>query len=323
MSQTIKARMKKVFTSSIATAILVLIAIPALAQCDESPAPYNPDIDNDGVIGVTDLLNLFPLFGQPFSAAPCPACISGCTNAEASNYNPAATVDDGSCVFGLQGDQHSCAAANVHNPDLVYGSVTDIDGNTYRTIVIGEQEWMAENLRVAHYANGDLIPYVPETAVWQASGSIGRYCFYNNDSALICPYGYLYGQATVLDARNVCPTGWHVPFANEIDALVDYFGSEQAAGYALKSSGSVQSLDGIWNLPNANATNISGFSMVPNGRRRWVNGEFEGLGDTARLLGGTQTISGNYGVVFTTTLASPFTVGANGDSGSIRCIKND
>ncbi|MDP4588481.1 MAG: hypothetical protein NWS86_09905, partial [Flavobacteriales bacterium] len=82
--------------------------------------------------------------------------VAGCTDPEALNYNPDATDDNGSCTFGLTGSTHSCGAENVHNPDLVYGSVTDIDGNTYRTIVIGNQEWMAENLTVEHYANGDL-----------------------------------------------------------------------------------------------------------------------------------------------------------------------
>jgi len=83
--------------------------------------------------------------------------------------------------------QHSCGATNVHNPALTYGSMTDQDGNVYKTIVIGTQEWMAENLKCSHYRNGVAIPLVADSSQWAANQNNGTnlpmMCWYNNDSA--------------------------------------------------------------------------------------------------------------------------------------------
>jgi uncharacterized protein (TIGR02145 family) len=187
--------------------------------------------------------------------------VAGCTDPEAGNYNLEATDDNGSCTFGLTGSSHSCGAENVHNPDLVYGSVTDIDGNTYRTIVIGEQEWMAENLNVNHYANGDPIPNVTDNAQW-AGLTTGAWCYYNNDPAYECPYGALYNWFVTIDARNVCPTGWHVPTDSEWTILTNYLGGEAVAGGKMKSFGTT-----YWDSPNNWATNETGFSGLPSGSR--------------------------------------------------------
>jgi hypothetical protein len=100
------------------------------------------------------------------------------------------------------------------NPALTYGSVTDIDGNTYATIQIGTQVWMAENLRTTRYRNGDPIPNV--TDKWKWGGlSRGAWCHYENDPKYEVPYGKLYNWHTVSDARKMCPTGWHVPYEAE------------------------------------------------------------------------------------------------------------
>ena len=189
--------------------------------------------------------------------------VAGCTDPEAGNYNPDATDDNGSCTFGLTGSTHSCGAENVHNPnpDLVYGSVTDIDGNIYGTIVIGNQEWMAENLTVEHYANGDLIPNVTDNAQWGYL-STGAWCYYNNDPQFECPYGKLYNCYTVADPRNVCPTGWHVPTDAEYTILTNYLGGALPVGAKMKSTG-LQ----YWLNPNYAATNESGFSGLPGGNR--------------------------------------------------------
>ncbi|MFN5387102.1 MAG: FISUMP domain-containing protein, partial [Bacteroidota bacterium] len=88
--------------------------------------------------------------------------------------------------------QHSCGATNVHNPALTYGSMTDQDGNVYKTIMIGTQEWMAENLKCSHYRNGIQIPIVTNDGIWSSLVS-GASCWYNNDSANYhCPHGKLY-----------------------------------------------------------------------------------------------------------------------------------
>jgi uncharacterized protein (TIGR02145 family) len=146
--------------------------------------------------------------------------------------------------------------------------MTDQDGNSYTTIVIGTQEWMAENLKASHYRNGDLIPIVTNDSTWSVL-STGATSWYNNDSvAYNCPYGKLYNWYAVADSRNVCPSSWHVPSDSEWIKLIDYLGGETVAGGKMKSPGMQ-----YWISPNIAADNSSGFSGVPGGYRRY-NGSF-------------------------------------------------
>jgi uncharacterized protein (TIGR02145 family) len=149
--------------------------------------------------------------------------------------------------------------------------VTDIDGNQYTTVIIGTQEWMAENLRTNTYANGDPIPNVTDANQWQ-NLTTGAWAHYNNDSQYENPYGKLYNWYTVADPRNVCPTGWHVPSDAEWTVLSDYLGGESVAGGKMKSTGTQ-----YWQSPNTDATNESGFSGLPGGYR-YINGTFNLIG---------------------------------------------
>lgn len=166
----------------------------------------------------------------------------------------------------------TCGATNVLNASSTYGSLTDQDGNQYKTIVIGTQEWMAENLKVSHYRTGALIPVVTDGTIW-GSLSTGATCWYNNDSTTYhCPYGKLYNFYAVADARNLCPTGWHIPTDSEWTVLSTYLGGDATAGGALKSAGTL-----YWVSPNSNATNSSGFSGLPCGVRNY-GGAFNYVG---------------------------------------------
>jgi uncharacterized protein (TIGR02145 family) len=160
----------------------------------------------------------------------------------------------------------------VHNPDLTYGTITDQEGNVYKTIVIGTQEWMAENLNTSIYRNGDAIPTNLDNAAWQSTTS-GAWAYYNNDASYACPYGKLYNWYTCVDARHLCPTGWHVPTDAEWTVLTDYLGVESVAGGKLKTTGTIEAASGLWYSPNAEATNSSGFSGAP-GSYRTSSGEF-------------------------------------------------
>jgi hypothetical protein len=100
------------------------------------------------------------------------------------------------------------------NPSLTYGSVTDIDGNTYKTIQVGEALWMAENIRVTKYSNGDVIPNVKDSVAWLTLTS-GGYCDYKNQSKISEIYGRLYNGYVISDARSICPTGWRVATAQD------------------------------------------------------------------------------------------------------------
>jgi uncharacterized protein (TIGR02145 family) len=156
--------------------------------------------------------------------------------------------------------QHSCGATNVHNPAKTYGTMTDQQGNVYKTIVIGTQEWMAENLKTTTFRNGETIPNVTSSFQW-SSTALAAWCYYNNDSQYNCPYGKLYNWYAVADPRGLCPTGWHVPTDAEWTTLTTLLG-ESVAGGKLKSTG-VQ----YWVSLNIGATNESGFSGLPGGSR--------------------------------------------------------
>jgi uncharacterized protein (TIGR02145 family) len=174
---------------------------------------------------------------------------------------------------------HSCGATNVHNPAKTYGTITDQQGNVYKTIVIGNQEWMAENLKTSIYRNGEEIANVTDNTQWSGF-TTGAWCYYNNDSQYDCPYGKLYNWYAVADPRNVCPMGWHVPTDAEWSVLINYLDPNadggnnfsNIAGGELKSTG-LQ----YWLSPNQNATNESGFSGLPAGPRNF-DGTFANIG---------------------------------------------
>ena len=150
----------------------------------------------------------------------------------------------------------------VFNPDKTYGTMSDIDGNIYKTIVIGNQTWMAENLRVTKYNNGVSIPNITENAEW-ASLTTGAFCNYNNTSDLdtIATYGRLYNWYAVADTRQIAPEGWRVPSTADWNELIDLLGGDTIASNALKEIGTTH-----WEDPYE-SSNSSGFTAIPNGRR--------------------------------------------------------
>lgn len=151
------------------------------------------------------------------------------------------------------------------------GSVTDIDGNVYPTIKIGNQWWMAENLKVTHYSNGDVVPSIIQGTTWSGL-STGAYCEYNNDVNNVLTYGRLYNWYAVNDSRDLAPAGWHVASDAEWQILVDYLGGNAVAGGKLKEIGTTH-----WASPNTGATNESGYSALPGGFRE-VDGSYHDMG---------------------------------------------
>ena len=156
------------------------------------------------------------------------------------------------------------------------GTVTDIDGNVYQTIVIGNQEWMMENLKVTHYRNGDQIPHLTDDGDWASTFS-GAYCVYDNDPSYANTYGNLYNWFAVDDSRGLAPEGWHVPTHddwhadNDWNELVDYLGGSVVAGGKMKETGTTH-----WNSPNTGATNESGFTALPGGYKSSACGGYFG-----------------------------------------------
>jgi uncharacterized protein (TIGR02145 family) len=144
--------------------------------------------------------------------------------------------------------------------------VTDIDGNTYASIIINGQEWMSENLRTKRYANGDTIPNITDETQW-SNLTMGAWAHYNNDSQYENPFGKLYNWFAVSDNRNVCPSGWHASTDSELTFLINYLGGLSEAGGKFKTTGTVSDNSGLWANPNVGATNQSGFTMIPGGYR--------------------------------------------------------
>lgn len=155
------------------------------------------------------------------------------------------------------------------------GTLTDIDGNTYQTVTIGTQEWMAENLKVSHYPDGTVIPLVTDNTVWGELGDNNTddaYCYYNNDANGEETYGALYTYAAALDA---CPTDWHLPTDAEWKILEMYLGMDQAdtdlTGWRGTIEGTKLKAISGWNS-SGNGTDDYGFSAFPGGSRYHSNG---------------------------------------------------
>ncbi len=148
-------------------------------------------------------------------------------------------------------------------PPLVKGTVTDIDGNSYSTVIIGTKTWMAENLHTKRYRDG--------SSLGTGSGSTGNYAVFGGNTALIGDYGYLYDAPAVTDVRKLCPTGWHVPSTSEWNEVANLLGGTDQAGARMKDTRT-----GAWAIPNTGATNASGFTGRGGGSIH--NGNFVDFG---------------------------------------------
>jgi uncharacterized protein (TIGR02145 family) len=139
--------------------------------------------------------------------------------------------------------------------------VKDYDGNVYKTVKIGTLVWMAENLKVTHYRNGEHIPNIKEPKQWDILTS-GACCDLNNNPDYTKAFGLIYNWYTIADVRNVCPAGWHVPSDLEWNSLTIFLSGEKGSG-------------GV--LPGSATINQSLFRFLPEGFRGY-DGEFTGIG---------------------------------------------
>jgi len=154
-------------------------------------------------------------------------------------------------------------------------TVTDIDGNVYKTVTIGTQTWMAENLKTTKYNDGTNIPNVTDSVTWAGLSTPG-YCWYENNIANKTTYGALYNWYAVNTAK-LAPTGWHVSTYAEWTTLTN-----SVAGGKLKEIGTTH-----WDSPNTGATNETGFTALPGGIR-YYDGQFDDVGSTGGWWGATE-----------------------------------
>ncbi|MFC2086416.1 FISUMP domain-containing protein [Bacteroidota bacterium] len=177
-------------------------------------------------------------------------------------------------------------------------TLTDIDGNVYSTVIIGDQTWMAENLRTTRYANGDSLVDGTDVGDLSMNYSTKYYFWYQDSSYYGDTYGALYTYAAFVNyymesswenpsgIQGICPDGWHVPGQAEWSQLIEYLEGESVAGGKIKEADTLH-----WESPNTGATNESGLTILPGGTR-WVDGTFSDLGIGAYFW--SATISGTW-----------------------------
>jgi len=235
---------------------------------------YSAKVDGD----VVDLGEGITLYGHCWSVIPDPETADSKTSlgnranpgqftSNLSSLQPGtkyyvwAYAQSGEDVIYGDATSFTTRANNItFNPSLNYGTVKDIDGNEYRTIRIGTQNWMAENLKTTRYQDGNFIIHGLTDNDWTYANQ-GLYTNYNNDPGYDPDYGKLYNWFAIADSRNICPVGWHVPTKDEWQILVSY-----SFGGKLKESGTLH-----WESPNTGATNESGFTALPGGLRNEYN----------------------------------------------------
>jgi uncharacterized protein (TIGR02145 family) len=223
------------------------------------------------------------------------------------------------------GSPANCGAINVHNPAKTYGSLTDQEGNVYKTIVIGTQEWMAENLKTSIYRNGNEIANVIDDSQWFGL-TTGAWVYPYNESQYECPYGKFYNWYAVSDPRNVCPAGWHIPTYGEWNILINYLDPMAVDGgnYFNLSGGKLKSTGlQYWNSPNQDASNQSGFSGQPGGFRL-NGGSFENFGLSCYLWSATESITNNAKVLtMNSSYGSAGLIDFDKPAGlSVRCLRD-
>lgn len=198
-------------------------------------------------------------------------------------------------------------------------TVTDIDGNVYKTVVIGTQTWMAENLKTKLYNNGDLIPDVTSEIEWDGLGT-DAFCWYNNDQQTYkATYGALYNWYAV-NTGKLCPAGWHVPSDAEWTTFIDFLDGRDYAGGKMKEMGTLH-----WVAPNTEASDTYGFKALPAGdRSAEIAFGFWGIGEYAAWWSSTgKDATHSYFLEAYYNSETVYKTYTNNRFGfSVRCIKN-
>lgn len=236
----------------LAVSVIIMLVLPALSLAGDCG-----DVDNSGAVNILDVTFMINYL---YKGGPAPDPIE---SADVNNDDVINILDITYLInyLYLNGPGPLCCKT---------GTVTDIDGNVYQTVKIGEQWWMAENLKTTHYRNGDPIPHETDPYEWPYLIE-GAYCEYDNNDGIVTVYGRLYNWFAVADSRSIAPEGWHVPTDTEWKQLEIYLGMSQTEadtvdfrgsdeGGKLKDAGTAH-----WYAPNTGATNISCFSALAGG----------------------------------------------------------
>ncbi len=222
-------------------------------------------------------------------------------------------------------------ARTFFNPGLTYHEVSDIDGNSYKTIQIGTQEWMAENLKTSRLNDGTSIPLVADNMEWRLLETPG-YCWYDNNESLFKNiYGAYYNWFAV-NTGKLCPTGWHVPDEDDWKVLKITLGMtpEEASmeGFQGTVAGKIKEAGTFnWVEESIEATNESGFTALP-GSARGYDGNFDGEGQGAgwwsasRVTVTLNQYSWSHFVVYDRSWIHKSSMLDQSHALNVRCIKN-
>ncbi len=322
-------------------------------QSNNSCLYQNAICDDGNAATINDVIN---------SSCVCAGfvAVNGCTNPQACNYNPAANVDNGSCL--VQGNScndnnagtindvinSSCQCAGTPSntgATLLPGNATcsaqvisvtgcggqtslTYDGLTYDLVQIGGQCWFADNLATDQYRNGDLIASGLTNTNWSNTSS-GAYHIYANSLSNDATYGKLYNWFAVTDTRGLCPTGWHVPTDCEWMYLENALGinvSDQVLTdtwvRGTDQGGRLKSTT-LWDAPNLGANNNTGFSALGGGYR-WINGTGGFLNSLGYWWTSTSPTSANawYRVMGANYATINRISGAKRAGFSVRCVRD-
>ena len=215
---------------------------------------------------------------------------------------------------GVSLNQTTAATVDSTITDRIY-NLTDNDWNSYDVVKIGNQFWMAENLKTTKFNDGSVIPAISDYEQWSSLLSPG-YCLYNNQPGKYkIKYGVLYNGYTVSTGK-LCPVGWHIPSMEEWSTLINFCGLKLAGGNLKEKEN--------WMSPNTGATNKTGFSALPGGSRGNL-GSFMDAGIRGHWWSSTE--NDNNDVWNGTMSYSGTSVTGSSDhkrSGlSVRCVKNN
>jgi uncharacterized protein (TIGR02145 family) len=276
------------------------LVIDPLDNCPEDSNPNQDNYDGDGQGNTCDLDDDNDNVGDS-------------ADLDALNEYECSDIDGDDC--------DDCASGSFNlDYDCI---VTDIDGNIYATISIGDQLWMAENLKVTHYNNGDPVTYITSEEYW-GSMDEGQYAVYDDEPTNANIYGNLYNWAVIGDIRGVCPIGWHVPSDDEYTVLTDFLGGESVAGGKMKEAG-LEYWDYYNDQISLEATNESGFTGLPAGHRNTNTGDYIYMGFYGYFWSSTETSSDlawrRYLFYYSSGVARDTFGKPNGFS--IRCVTDD
>lgn len=257
------------------------------------------------------------------------------TNNNTTNNNDSTNNEDTTSIPSIT--IVDCIDSYYWNNSIIYGTVMDVDGINYNTVIIGNQEWMAENLQTTHYNNGDEILIANSDSLWLDA---------NNQELAACSWisviedsvetdfssciGVNYNGYVLADSRNVCPIGWHVPSYDDILDLETYI--IDTLGYGINSAYPLKTTEGwvTYNGSDGNGGDVYGFRGKPGRLRSAVGSYTDELEDyLAYWWTSTDSITNGYlnyhfwglGANNTNIIGpNPYAAATNGYQ--IRCIRD-